>query len=113
MNSPTSQLASFLARAEQLLERIELLLPPSSPEPDWNSAVAFRWRKHGRFGHLQAIQRPATIRLADLHDIDAQKDRIDANTRQFIMLFILYQRCDIKLLCTFVQLEAPDFTGLQ
>ena len=84
MNSPSSQLARFLARAEQLLERIEPLLPPKSPEPDWNSAVAFRWRKHGRFGYLQAIQRPATIRLADLHDIDAQKDRIDANTRQFI-----------------------------
>lgn len=84
MNVPFSQLASFLARAEQLLERIEPLLPPSSPEPDWNSAVAFRWRKHGRFGHLQAVMRPAVIRLADLQDIDAQKERIDANTRQFI-----------------------------
>lgn len=84
MNFPTPQLASFLARAEQLLERIEPLLPPGSPEPDWNSAVAFRWRKHGRFGYLQSIQRPATIRLADLHDIEAQKERIDANTRQFV-----------------------------
>ncbi len=84
MNSPSSQLARFLARAEQLLERIEPLLPPKSPEPDWNSAVAFRWRKHGRYGYLQAILRPAAIRLADLHDIDAQKERIDANTRQFV-----------------------------
>ena len=84
MNSPSSQLARFLARAEQLLERIEPLLPPKSPEPDWNSAVAFRWRKHGRYGYLQVILRPATIRLADLHDIDAQKERIDANTHQFV-----------------------------
>ena len=84
MNSPSSQLARFLARAEQLLERIEPLLPPKSPEPDWNSAVAFRWRKHGRYGYLQAILRTAAIRLADLHDIDAQKERIDANTRQFV-----------------------------
>lgn len=84
MNSPTSQLASFLARAEHLLERIEPLLPPRSPEPDWNSALAFRWRKHGHFGYLQAIQRPAAIRLEDLHDIDVQKTRIDANTRQFV-----------------------------
>lgn len=84
MNSPTPQLASFLARAEQLLERIEPLLPPRSPEPDWDSAVAFRWRKLGRFGYLQAIRRPAAISLADLHDIDTQKERIDANTRQFV-----------------------------
>ena len=84
MNSPSSQLARFLARAEQLLERIEPLLPPKSPEPDWNSAVAFRWRKHGRYGYLQAILRTAAIRLADLHDIDAQKERIDANTHQFV-----------------------------
>lgn len=84
MTPPAPQLSSFLARAEQLLERIEPLLPPQSPEPDWDSAIAFRWRKHGRFGYLQAIPRPSTIRLGDLHDIDAQKERITANTRQFV-----------------------------
>lgn len=84
MSSVSPQLAGFLARAEQLLERIEPLLPPKSPEPDWDTAIAFRWRKHGRFGYLQAVPHPATIRLADLHDIDAQKSRIDANTRQFV-----------------------------
>ena len=84
MNVPASQLASFLARAEELLARIEPLLPPRSPQPDWNSAVAFRWRKHGRFGYLQPILKPSGIRLEDLQDIDAQKERIDANTRQFV-----------------------------
>lgn len=84
MNIPAAQIASFLARAEELLERIEPLLPPRSPEPDWASAVAFRWRKHGRFGYLQPIRKPSVIRLDDLHDIDAQKERIDANTRQFV-----------------------------
>lgn len=84
MNLPASQLASFLARAEKLLERIEPLLPPASPEPDWNAAIAFRWRKHGRIGYLQEIPRPAAIRLNDLQDIDEQKARIDANTRQFV-----------------------------
>lgn len=83
MNLPASQLASFLARAEKLLERIEPLLPPASPEPDWNAAIAFRWRKHGRIGYFQEVPRPAAIRLNDLQDIDEQKARIDANTRQF------------------------------
>jgi len=84
MNTPTPQLASFLARAEQLLARIEPLLPPPSSAPDWNSAIAFRWRKHGRFGYLQTVRRPAAIRLDDLRDIDEQKARINANTRQFV-----------------------------
>ena len=81
MSDPSLQLASFLARAERLLARIEPLLPPASAEPDWNSAVAFRWRKHGTARYLQPVTRPSTIRLEDLQDIDEQKSRIDANTR--------------------------------
>lgn len=84
MSDPNLLLASFLARAEKLLERIEPLLPPASPTPDWDSAIAFRWRKQGNSGYLQCINRPSTIRLKDLHDIDEQKSRIDANTRQFV-----------------------------
>lgn len=84
MSPPVSTLDSFLARAERLLERIEPLLPPASPVPDWNAAVAFRWRKRGSARYLQAVPRPAAIRLADLQDIDDQKTRIDANTRQFV-----------------------------
>ena len=84
MNDPTQQLASFLARAEKLIERIEPLLPPASSAPDWNAALAFRWRKHGHTGYLQAITRPSTIRLDDLQDIDDQKARIASNTRQFV-----------------------------
>ena len=84
MSDPSLQFARFLARAEKLLERIEPLLPPASAAPDWDAAIAFRWRKHGRTGFLQAIKHPAPIRLQDLHDIDEQKSRIDANTRQFV-----------------------------
>ena len=84
MNDSSRQIARFLARAERLLDRIEPLLPPASAAPDWDSAVAFRWRRHGNAGYLQAVTRPAAIRLDDLHDIDAQKERVDANTRQFV-----------------------------
>ena len=84
MSDPIPQLASFLARAERLLERLEPLLPPASPIPDWSAAIAFRWRKRGHAGYLQAISRTSPIRLKDLRDIDEQKARIDANTRQFV-----------------------------
>lgn len=84
MNELPSSLASFLARAERLLARLEPLLPPESPAPDWNAAVAFRWRKRGAVHYLQPVSHPSSIRLADLKDIDEQKTRIDANTRQFV-----------------------------
>ncbi len=84
MNEANQQLASFLARAESLLARIEPLLPPACAAPDWNCAIAFRWRKRGNSGYLQPITRPSTMRLADLQDIDEQKMRIDINTRQFV-----------------------------
>jgi len=84
LTAPIPQLASFLARAEKLLERLEPLLPPLSPAPDWRAAKAFRWRKSGKHGYLQAIPRLPAIRLRDLRDIDPQKSRVDANTRQFV-----------------------------
>ena len=84
MSDTTLQFAAFLAHAERLLARIEPLLPPASPMPDWHAAVAFRWRKRGTARYLQPVAHPSTIRLNDLHDIDEQKARIDANTQQFV-----------------------------
>ena len=78
------QLERLLTRAEAVLGRFEASLPPAPPLPDWTTAIAFRWRKsHGR-GWLQAIRQPHPIRLAELNNIDDQKDRIVANTRQFV-----------------------------
>ena len=84
MSDPTRQLASFLTRAERLLERLEPLLPAACALPDWDAAIAFRWRRRGNADYLQPITRISTMRLADLHDIDEQKTQIDANTRQFV-----------------------------
>lgn len=78
------QLSLFLARAEQLMARLEPLLPPASAAPDWTGAVAFRWRKQGNAGYLSPIRKLSTIRLSDLQDIDEQKARVNANTRQFV-----------------------------
>jgi predicted AAA+ superfamily ATPase len=78
------QLERLLARAEAVLGRFEATLPPAPPLPDWKNAIAFRWRKnHGR-GWLQAVRQPHPIRLAALNNIDDQKERIVANTQQFV-----------------------------
>ena len=88
MTTPTRSseqiLIRFLVHAEQLLSRLEPLLPPASATPDWDNAIAFRWRKQGNAGYLSPVRKPSTILLSDLQDIDEQKTRVDANTRQFV-----------------------------
>jgi uncharacterized protein len=76
-------LLALLDRAEAVLARLEVMLPPPSPEPDWK-AKAFRWRKRGDRGYLHPVTHPHVIRLDDLVAIEAQKREIDDNTRQFV-----------------------------
>ena len=78
------QLERLLARAEAVLAQFEASLPPAPPAPDWQTAIAFRWRTRNGRGWLQAVRHPHPIRLADLENIDDQKARIVANTRQFV-----------------------------
>ncbi len=78
------QLERLLARAEAVLGQLEASLPPAPPPPDWQAAIAFRWRTRNGRGWLQAVRHPHPIRLADLENIDDQKARIVANTRQFV-----------------------------
>ena len=80
---PLADLVKLLARAEEVLARLEAVLPPAPPAPDWR-ATAFRWRKRAGRGHLQAVLHPHAIRLDDLVAIDEQKGAIDLNTRQFV-----------------------------
>lgn len=82
--SDSAQLDRLLNRAEAVLGRLEMILPAAPAQPDWSSAVAFRWRKNNGRGSLQAIRHPHPIRLGDLDNIDDQKARITDNTRQFV-----------------------------
>ena len=77
-------LKPLLARAESLLARVEALFPPIEPDPDWKKVTAARWRKRGGRGFLQGVAHPHAIALTDLVAIDAQKQAIDRNTRQFV-----------------------------
>jgi hypothetical protein len=80
----SKELSDLIARAEGVLERVEALLPPPVPDPDWTKVTAARWRKRSGRGYLQAVAHPHVIRLDDLVAVDEQKRTIDANTRQFV-----------------------------
>ncbi len=78
---------SLLARAEALIDKLEALLPPPPPAPDWGASIAYRWRKAGPFnrgGWLQPVRHVHQIRLADLQGIDGQIRKVEQNTRQFV-----------------------------
>ena len=51
-------LSQLVARAEAVLERVELLLPPKVADPDWRKFTAARWRKRHGQGVLQAVAHP-------------------------------------------------------
>jgi len=44
---PKDALTALIARAEGVLARVEAILPPPAPDPDWRSVTAARWRKRG------------------------------------------------------------------
>jgi len=79
-----NDLTSLIARAEALLERLEGVLPTPLGAPDWAASTAFRYRKRGTSGWLQPVKHVATIRLADLQEIEPQKQRLLRNTAQFV-----------------------------
>ena len=80
-----TQFERLLARVESLIDRIEAVLPGPLAAPDWSAAVAFRYRKRSSgHGSLEAVRHLATMRLADLKEIDGQKEKIYRNTAQFV-----------------------------
>ncbi|MBS3997767.1 MAG: ATP-binding protein [Hydrogenophaga sp.] len=79
------KLDRLIERAEQLIARIESVLPQPLSAPDWTASVAFRYRKRSNgHGVLEPVRQVAGIRLADLQEIDGQKDKIQRNTLQFV-----------------------------
>jgi len=81
MTSP--DLSLLIARAERVLAQLEAWLPPAPPQIDW-SAHAFRWRRRGSRGWLDAVRHVARIAIDDLQHIERQKDIIERNTLQFL-----------------------------
>lgn len=74
-----------LTRVEELINRIEAVLPKPLAPPDWDQSVAFRYRKRGSgFGALESVRHVGAMRLRDLREIEPQKEKIRLNTAQFV-----------------------------
>ena len=71
-------------RAETLLSRLEGLMTADQPEPDWNAATAFRWRKFGHTSTIEPVRQPDRITFDALQGIERQKNLLDQNTYQFV-----------------------------
>ncbi len=89
MTSPTptplpATVERLVARAEALLARLEAVLPHPATPPDWGAAIAWRYRRRGQVGVLEPVRQPARIRLAELKEIEPQKERLVRNTEQFV-----------------------------
>ena len=75
----------LISRVEALVERIESVLPQALRAPDWSEAIAWRYRRRASGqGALVPVRHTASIRLADLQEIEDQKDKIQRNTEQFV-----------------------------
>ena len=81
----SEQFQQLMVRVEQLITRIEAVLPQALSEPDWSASVAFRYRKRnsGR-SVLEPVRHVGAMRLSDLQEIATQKEKIDRNTAQFV-----------------------------
>ena len=82
MNPSFEQL---LDKVNRLVDRIDAVLPQPLGAPDWSQAVAWRYRKRASgHGVLEPVRHVAAMTLADLQEIDDQKERMQRNIEQFV-----------------------------
>ena len=86
MTLPAEALLRLIDRAEALLGRLEGVLPQPLTAPDWNSSIAFRYRRRGGnvSGRIEPVRHVASIRLDALVEVEPQKERLVRNTEQFV-----------------------------
>jgi predicted AAA+ superfamily ATPase len=81
----SQQFEHLLMRAEQLISRIESVLPQPLTSPDWNASIAYRYRKRSTgHGALEPVRHVGAMGLSDLKEIETQKEKIQLNTLQFV-----------------------------
>nr|WP_254797465.1 ATP-binding protein [Pseudomonas aromaticivorans] len=77
-------MSEFLDRVEQVLERVQPLLPDALPVIDWTVCLAARWQRMGQHGGLRPLQVRLDLHLHDLLGVDRQRTQLEGNTRQFV-----------------------------
>ena len=81
----STQIEKLLERAVLMLERLERVLPQPLSQPDWNEAIAWRYRKRASgHGVLEGVRHVSDMGLQDLQEIDGQKEKLQQNTLQFV-----------------------------
>ena len=75
---------ALIARLDALIALVSDHLSTGLSAPDWSSSVAFQYRKSGAKGRLHPVQFVSKIGLDDIREVDAQKEKILANTERFI-----------------------------
>ena len=79
------KIVAFLARAELFMARVEASLPHGLSAPDWSQSIAFRYRRRSSGqGVISPVHHVGAMNLADLKEIDVQKEKIQRNTAQFV-----------------------------
>ena len=75
----------LIARADQLIARIEAILPKPLGAPDWQASIAWRYRRRASGSSaLEPVRHVAGLQLHDLKEIEPQKEKIQRNTEQFV-----------------------------
>jgi len=77
----------LLGRLDALLTRVEAWIPNAAglSEPDWSASWAFRYRKRSNgLARLEPVQHVSVIQLADVCEVEMQKQRIVHNTERFV-----------------------------
>ena len=81
----SSNIEKLLERAVLMMERLERVLPQPLSEPDWQAAIAWRYRKRASgHGVLEGVRHVSDMSLEDLKEIDGQKEKLQQNTLQFV-----------------------------
>jgi predicted AAA+ superfamily ATPase len=72
------------AQLKRVLAALEPLLPRPAPAIDWATCHAANWHRGPFSGALEPVPEIEAMHLGDLLGIEAQKEAVEANTRQFL-----------------------------
>ncbi|MFM8757007.1 MAG: ATP-binding protein [Limnohabitans sp.] len=81
----SENLERVLRPFEQLIDRVDRILPQPLSAPDWSQALAWRYRKRASgHGVLEPVRHLAALAFEDLKEIDDQKEKMQRNIEQFV-----------------------------
>jgi predicted AAA+ superfamily ATPase len=72
------------AQLRRVLTALEALLPRVAPRIDWATCHAANWHRSPFSGTLEPVPEIEAVHLDDLLGIEAQKQAVEVNTRQFL-----------------------------